>query len=77
MSLSRLVPESPRWLISKERYKEAHGIIKRAADVNGVTLSEHTLDYANLEKEKSEGHIWQLFNSRRMLLRSFVLNFNW
>ncbi|KAK3082771.1 hypothetical protein FSP39_004982 [Pinctada imbricata] len=72
-----LLPESPRWLISKERYKEAHDIIQRAAEVNGAKLSEHTLDYANLEKDKSEGHIWQLCSSGRLFFQSFVLNFNW
>ena len=32
-----IVPESPRWLIAKGRYKDAKNVIERAAKVNKVT----------------------------------------
>ena len=32
------VPESPRWLIRKKKYKEAQDIITKAAKFNGVSL---------------------------------------
>ena len=33
-----IVPESPRWLIAKGRYKDAKNVIERAAKVNKVTI---------------------------------------
>ena len=35
-----LVPESPRWLISRNKYKEAKIVIKRMTRINKVSLPE-------------------------------------
>ena len=36
--IARLCPESPRWLVSKERYAEAEEILQKVADINGREL---------------------------------------
>ena len=36
LGLYFIIPESPRWLISKKRYKEAREVIERAAKFNKV-----------------------------------------
>lgn len=39
-SCFRIVPESVRWLMAKQRNKKAYKIIKKAAKVNNVVLSD-------------------------------------
>lgn len=66
-----IVPESVRWLLSKNKNKRAIKIIKRAAKVNGKTLSDATLaQFKELEaaevnpemkitrKAEQKGEIW-------------------
>ena len=40
MFLYSLVPESPRWLMSRNKYKEARNVIKRMTRINKVSLPE-------------------------------------
>ena len=35
-----MIPESPRWLVNRERYAEATDILEFVADVNHVTLPD-------------------------------------
>lgn len=45
--------ESVRWLISKGRYESAVKILKKAAKINGVTLTEKSMEslYCNVESK--------------------------
>jgi len=38
-----LVPESVRWLLAKKRYNKASRIVRKAAAINGVVLSDTIL----------------------------------
>lgn len=53
-----IVPESVRWLLSKNKSKRAIKIIKRAAKVNGTKISEETLkQFQELEAAESNPEI--------------------
>lgn len=48
-----IVPESVRWLLSKNKNKRAIKIIKKAAEVNGTTISDETAkQFEQLEAEE-------------------------
>ena len=51
----RLVPESPRWLVSKGRYEEAENIIRKIAKFNGKTLPSKL----NLKENVHEPVSWE------------------
>lgn len=46
------IPESPRWLIMKGRIDEATQVILKAAQVNGIDLSENGIDDVHEEVHK-------------------------
>ena len=38
--ISRLVPESPRWLVSRGRFDQASEVIRRIARLNGCPIPD-------------------------------------
>ena len=62
-----LLPESPRWLISKSRTKEASKILTKIAETNGVTpppdLTPRLQKMAEANKETSLGYLrWAIMS---------------
>jgi DNA helicase TIP49 (TBP-interacting protein) len=80
---SRLLPESIRWLLSKNKQEEARGIIKKVAKMNKVVLTEETLENMTKPEEKTdiikaEKKYTALDLCRpKMLLLSLNVWFNW
>ncbi|XP_071788754.1 organic cation transporter protein-like [Asterias amurensis] len=80
------LPESPRWLISKKRYKEAKMVIDKIAEVNGTQVPENLFDDPedHDEKEKTSEsstsrqptHI-DLFRTPNMRKKTLNLLYNW
>ncbi|XP_052244562.1 organic cation transporter protein-like [Dreissena polymorpha] len=72
-----LVPESPRWLMSKGRYQEANQILQKCAKVNGVTLPDYLIDYDIDDVTKTSQSVLKMFTVPRLLLRTLIIYFNW
>ncbi|XP_059083500.1 solute carrier family 22 member 1-like [Tigriopus californicus] len=86
MSYGFLVPESPRWLISKGRHREAKRIIAQIAKVNGrpepthlynKTNTVHTYHEIRSVEEIEKVSLWEVLNHRPLLLRTLVMMVNW
>lgn len=81
----RVIPESVRWLISKNRNDEAKKLIQIAAKENKVTISDEQLDtLLNVNENMNDGNsnkkrasVLDIFRHENMRKRSLIIFFDW
>ncbi|CAG9824175.1 unnamed protein product [Phaedon cochleariae] len=79
------IPESARWLISKNKISEAKRLIQIAAKCNKVTISDETLDsllvsseeVKNNGKESANTSVLDLFRYPNLRKRAIIIFFDW
>ncbi|XP_066254566.1 organic cation transporter protein-like [Euwallacea similis] len=79
------IPESVRWLLSKNKITEAKAVIQKCAKVNGVTIEDAKLDelLQKGEKEKKKedskmtASVIDLFKHSNLRKRSLIIFFDW
>ncbi|XP_067674796.1 organic cation transporter protein-like [Haliotis asinina] len=72
-----IVPESPRWLMSKGRFEEAEVIIRKFAKVNKTKLPEDMFDGKCVEETESKGRLSELLTNKTLAIRCLIINFHW
>ena len=72
----RIIPESPRWYISRGKFKDAEKIIRQIANGNKKTITDKTL-VALTNETPETGRVWHLFSNRIFLVRTSVILINW
>lgn len=81
-----VLPESPRWLLMRERLEEANNILKTIAKVNGKELpEEYTIKLRKRVLELTEKHdtvkttanVFALCHTPNMRLKTCLITLNW
>lgn len=82
-----LIPESPRWLIAKNRLDEAHELLMKYAKRNRVTIESTQLKHAIQEFKKEEVRnrnenrktygITDVVRTPKLRKRTIICGFNW
>ena len=72
----RIIPESPRWLLSRGKTEQAEKIIQKCAKVNGVTLPEKIIDKETIDDGEKQS-VLKMFTSARLLIRTLIIYLNW
>ncbi|XP_006625789.2 solute carrier family 22 member 3 [Lepisosteus oculatus] len=75
-----LIPESPRWLLSQKKTKEAMKIAKDIAKYNGKSLHEKHTEIQILEEKPEQVNkpsVMDLFRTPQMRKQTFILIYAW
>jgi OCT family organic cation transporter-like MFS transporter 13 len=74
--MTRMIPESSRWLMSQGKYDDAENIIQRIAKVNKKKIPSRIIDEKTLETPKA-ANVYHLFSTFTMTKRTLILLWNW
>jgi len=72
-----LLPESPRWLIAKNKTEQLMKVLQNAADTNKTVLPSLLEDTSSQKSSSSKASILDLFRPATILIRSTTMFFNW
>jgi len=81
----RVLPESPRWLLSQLKFKEAEQILESMAKINGESLPDdcmQKLKFKQLENVKEDEKnrrygIVDLFRFPNLRKKTLIITFIW
>jgi len=69
-----IIPESPRWLLSKGRDKEALALLQAVADTNGAKMPDNVLLYEDIDTQEG---IKDVLKNRKLLMSAPINMLGW
>ncbi|NXG74833.1 S22AD protein, partial [Baryphthengus martii] len=74
---SRVLPESPRWLVTKGRLEEAKKVLQKAASINKRTIPPELFEQLKLEKQTKSGSFLDLFRKKHLRKVTLIMSCAW
>ncbi|XP_063780891.1 solute carrier family 22 member 13-like [Pseudophryne corroboree] len=72
-----VLPESPRWLLTKGKYEHAKNLLQKAASFNKQKLPEDLLSQLKEDKRTKSGSMLDLFRKPNLRKITLVMSFVW
>uniref|UniRef100_A0A8C3P0A3 Major facilitator superfamily (MFS) profile domain-containing protein n=1 Tax=Cyanoderma ruficeps TaxID=181631 RepID=A0A8C3P0A3_9PASS len=72
-----VLPESPRWLVTKGRIEEAKKVLQKAAATNKRSLPPELLEQLKPETEVKSGSFLDLFRKKHLRKVTLIMSFVW
>ncbi|KAJ8315473.1 hypothetical protein KUTeg_007623, partial [Tegillarca granosa] len=72
-----IIPESPRWLLSQGRYKDAMKTIRKISESNKAELPDKILDSSDDKTYSFKKTLVEIFKTRSLALRFIIVSAGW
>ncbi|XP_054246082.1 solute carrier family 22 member 13-like [Indicator indicator] len=72
-----VLPESARWLVTKDRIEEAKKVLQKAASFNKCTIPPELLEQLKAEKQTKSGSILDLFRNKHLRKVTLIMSLTW
>ncbi|XP_053568918.1 solute carrier family 22 member 13 [Bombina bombina] len=72
-----VLPESPRWLLTKGKTEKAKKLLQRAAHINKRTFNEELISELHEDKITKSANMTDLFRSQKLRKITFIMCFVW
>ncbi|KAJ8315471.1 hypothetical protein KUTeg_007621 [Tegillarca granosa] len=72
-----IIPESPRWLLSQGRYKDAMKTIRKISESNKSVLPDKILDSSDDKTYSFKKTLVEIFKTRSLALRFIIVSAGW
>ena len=77
-SLWWLIPESPRWLLDKKKFRETEEVLEKICRSNNTSLPLGAVDeFTGVDEGPKDAGLLQIFTSRTLIGRMLLVYFNW
>ncbi|XP_050397876.2 organic cation transporter protein isoform X2 [Patella vulgata] len=72
-----MLPESPRWLLTRGQLDKARTLIKKAADINKTIITDDVLLKLRVSETPATAKFWKLCSTRKLTARTLAIYFVW